>query len=229
MEMKTLESYVSKETVLRYLGYKGTGVRKEDHESIDDAFKYILSTASFSKVIGICSLKQEGNEIDLVDTGLERIVSKDLAEFLEGCTQLIVVGVTLGFEVSRTIQRLLHSSPSKAVIMDACASAMTDAFCDQIQDEIVHDYTLAGRFMTQRFSPGYGDLSLESQSVFARFLNLSKRIGVHVTKHHQLIPEKSVIFVMGLSDVPIKFALKTCGSDCQGCKREYCQFRRSDL
>ena len=216
--MKTLGSYVSNETILRYLGYKGTGLRCEDQAVIDEAVKHILTTARFSKVIGISDMRLVHDEIN----------SKDLAEFLKGCEQLAVVGVTLGLEVSRTIQRLLHTEPSKAIIMDACASAVTDAFCDLVQDEIVHDYTSKGLHMTQRFSPGYGDLSLESQATFAGFLELSKRIGVHVTKHHQLVPEKSVIFVMGISETPVNHVLKTCGSDCRGCKLNYCQFRRSE-
>lgn len=228
MEMKPLNEYVSNETILRYLGYKGSGLRNEDQEAIDYAVRHILSTASFSKAIGLCALRLEGDAIHLADRGSDKIVSKDLSDFLEGCTQMLIVGVTIGFEVSRTIQRLLHSEPSKALIMDACASAITDAFCDKVQDEIVHEYTLSGRYTTQRYSPGYGDLPLESQATFARILDLSKRIGVHLTKQHQLIPEKSVIFVMGLSDVPVNKVVITCGSDCRGCRLVYCQFRRSD-
>ena len=49
-----------------------------------------------------------------------------------------------------------------------------------------------------RFSPGYGDFSLEHQRDFMRILDLENSLGLTLTGSLLLVPEKSVTAVIGL-------------------------------
>nr|MCR5785210.1 methionine synthase [Eubacterium sp.] len=67
-----------------------------------------------------------------------------------------------------------------------------------------------GLYLTDRFSPGYGDLPLNTQNALCEALNTSRRIGLTVTKNHLLIPRKSVTAIMGISSVPVTLRKRGC-------------------
>ena len=48
-----------------------------------------------------------------------------------------------------------------------------------------------------RFSPGFGDLSLENQKQFFKALELEK-IGLRLTDSLMIVPEKSVTAIVGV-------------------------------
>ena len=49
-----------------------------------------------------------------------------------------------------------------------------------------------------RFSPGYGDLSLKTQSIFFRLLNCTQKIGLTLMDSFIMAPEKSITAFIGL-------------------------------
>ena len=223
--------YINIENVLRYLNYKGQTPDSQTLMLVEMTMTETLQLAAFKHHTHAFQMKIENEQIlykaDNMTT-YASIDSYDLSEFLEGSDALIIVGVTLGFELTRKIHQLMLTEPTKGVIMDACASVVADAYCDQIQDHLTEHHTRLNRYCSGRFSPGYGDLDLKYQTVFANYLHLSKRIGVHTTTHNQLNPEKSVIFVMGTSSRPFTSETRTCESNCLSCKMKWCQFRREN-
>jgi len=50
-----------------------------------------------------------------------------------------------------------------------------------------------------RFSPGYGDLSLENQKLFFKALELEK-MGMKLTESLMMFPEKSVTAIAGVEN-----------------------------
>ena len=66
-------------------------------------------------------------------------------------------------------------------------------------------------FLTDRFSPGYGDLPLSLQPEICSALDAARRLGLHVTEHFLLNPSKSVTAVIGLSDRPQMARIRGCG------------------
>ena len=58
------------------------------------------------------------------------------------------------------------------------------------------------RFLTDRFSPGYGDFPMESSKDLVGLLDAGRRIGLTVSQSGILIPRKSVTAVLGVSDRP---------------------------
>jgi len=221
--------YINLNHVLRYLNYKGQVPDQQTLDLVKMVMNETISLSSFKYHKQTFQMKVEMQHVLFHTEPMKAhdvISSVDLSIFLDGCDELNVVGMTLGFDLSRKIHQYMLTEPTKGVIMDACASVLADAYCDFIQDEITAHQNRLGRYTSQRFSPGYGDLGLGYQNVFANYLNLSKRIGVHLTSHNQLNPEKSVIFVMGTSSKPISSKTRTCETDCQNCKLRWCQFRR---
>jgi hypothetical protein len=87
---------------------------------------------------------------------------------------------------------------TRAVILDAVASEMTDSGLDWIMDYMNQVLMRKARRLTKaRFSAGYGDFSLENQKVIHELLRLDK-IGVFITDSCILMPEKSVTAVAGI-------------------------------
>ncbi|MBQ4346729.1 MAG: 5-methyltetrahydrofolate--homocysteine methyltransferase, partial [Oscillospiraceae bacterium] len=76
-------------------------------------------------------------------------------------------------------------------------------------------------FVTQRFSPGYGDLPLHTQPILLRMLDAGRTLGITATAQHILLPQKSVTAVLGCSHSPVQDARKgICGVNCKGCPQE---------
>ena len=97
---------------------------------------------------------------------------------------------------------------ARAVILDACGSALVEACCDGLEREIASRYP--GRYLTDRFSPGYGDLPLETQDAICTALDAERRLGVQVRSSHLMNPSKSVTAVIGLADAPQPARVRGC-------------------
>ncbi len=110
----------------------------------------------------------------------------------------------------------------RAVVYDAMASTAVEDLLDKIELEIAEREK--GRYMTWRFSPGYGDLPIDCQGEFLEALDADRRVGVRLTPGMLLVPTKSVTAIIGLSDAPTE---KKTGS-CATCNmRETCAFRKT--
>ena len=109
----------------------------------------------------------------------------------------------------------------RAALLDACGSAWVEAGCDEVQAEISDRFP--DLYLTDRFSPGYGDLPLSLQRDICGSLDAPRRLGVQVTDSLLLNPSKTVTAVIGLSDRPQPARIRGCGF----CNlRETCQYRK---
>lgn len=124
-----------------------------------------------------------------------------IAKHLEGCHKCVLMAVTLGPQIDKIIRRAQITDMAKAVALDACASALIEDLCDQINNQIIKEYKDHGMGLTTRFSPGYGDLPLASHNVFSNFLEMEKKIGLTQSSEHLLLPRKSITAIMGISSI----------------------------
>ena len=67
-----------------------------------------------------------------------------------------------------------------------------------------------GLYLTDRFSPGYGDLPLSLQPGLCAVLDAERRVGIHVTSSFLMNPGKSVTAVIGLADKPQMARIRGC-------------------
>lgn len=138
----------------------------------------------------------------VVLAGGEILTSKNLADMLAGCRELLLLGATAGKKIIEAISSLsVRGSLDRAVIYDAVASEMVDASLDWIISYFNGQLSRESRrLLNRRFSAGFGDLALSSQKILYKLLCLD-RYEVDITDHFILIPEKSVIAVTGIEKI----------------------------
>ena len=113
---------------------------------------------------------------------------------------------------------------SKAVVMQAAAVAMLEDYCDEVNRQLKLRYEQDGKYLRPRFSPGYGDFSLECQREIAAALELSKRIGITLTDSLLMVPTKSVTAVIGIGSRQGNCTI----AGCEACERDTCAYRRNE-
>lgn len=128
---------------------------------------------------------------------------------LEQCAQAALLLCTLGAGFEAMLRAEQVRDMARAVILDACGSAWVEAGCDEAERELSARFP--GRYLTDRFSPGYGDLPLTAQPAVCAVLDARRRLGVQVTESLLMNPAKSVTAVIGLSDRPQMARIRGCG------------------
>ena len=202
---------------LHYLAWHGTPLTEELEKDLDRCEAMILETARPRLVWRLFALEADGrfSGTDYVPGGT------DVGIFLSGCEQVVLLAATLGVEAENLIRRAQMRNMADAIILDAAGSAAIETVCDTFCRELAEK--LAPRYLTERFSPGYGDYPLTDQRVIFRLLDVSRRIGVNLTESDLMIPQKSVTALIGVSDTPHKYRQSGCES-CSG--RFTCAYRK---
>ena len=124
-----------------------------------------------------------------------RFDSRDLAKNLCGCSQVIIMGATLGTELDRLIARHGRLSPARALLLDALGSERTEALCDTFCRSLCES---DGISLRPRFSPGYGDLPLSFQREIFAVLEPARHIGLSLNDSLLMSPTKSVTALIGV-------------------------------
>ena len=151
----------------------------------------------------------------------EILPGKLAVNMLAECETAVLVVCTLGAEFDAMQRAWEARDMARAVVLDACGSALAEAGCDAAEEEIAG--RCPGMYRTERFSSGYGDIPLETQEWILRAVDAGRRLGVTATASCLMIPAKSVTAVIGLSDKPQ-------GAKIRGCAyctlREDCAYRK---
>lgn len=171
-------------------------------------------------VCRVCDLDVQGDAICLRGTAVVLRGSTAL-RMLETCQQAALLACTLGARFDLSLTATQARDMARAVIVDACGSALVEQGCDEAEKAL--SARLPGRYLTDRFSPGYGDLPLELQRDICAALDTPRRLGLYVTESLLLNPVKSVTAVVGLSDRPQMARIRGCAY-CQ--MREHCTLRK---
>lgn len=127
---------------------------------------------------------------------------------LESCDQAALLLCTLGAEFETLLRAWQARDMARAVLLDACGSAWVEAGCDEAERELAARFP--DRHLTDRFSPGYGDLPLSLQPPLCAALDGRRRLGIQVTESFLMIPTKTVSAVIGLSDRPQAARIRGC-------------------
>lgn len=127
---------------------------------------------------------------------------------LAQCDQAVLLVCTLGVSFESLLRAEQARDMARAVMLDACGSAWVESGCNEAERELASRFP--GRYLTDRFSPGYGDLPLALQPAICAALDAQRRVGVHVTESLLMNPSKSVTAVIGLSDRPQMARIRGC-------------------
>lgn len=132
---------------------------------------------------------------DICDFGAFQVRSKSLASHLAGCTSVVLFAATIGVGIDRLIAKYASISPSKALLFQAIGAQQIEALCDAFCQDIADEYQAE---CTKRFSPGYGDLPLQTQKDIFAILDCEKKIGLTLTNSLLMSPTKSVTAFIGI-------------------------------
>ena len=120
------------------------------------------------------------------------------------------MAVTLGPGIERLLMRREVTDMADAVILDACASAAVENVCDHFEFDLRDALKGEGLYLTDRFSPGYGDLPLDAQARLCAALDTARRIGLTVSSNYIMVPRKSVTAILGISERPQPLRRRGC-------------------
>lgn len=188
---------VNKSEIYRYLGYKtGMDLPKEIETSVEEILDNVLKQS----VPKVCYKYFETKVGEQIDFGFMSVESKELASNLEGCTETVIFGATIGIYTDRQIQKELILSPSRALIYQSVGGTVVEAVCDEFNEWIRQKEKEKGRVICPRFSPGYGDVALSIQKNIVQELSLAKLAGITLTDSLLMIPEKSVTAIIGIKN-----------------------------
>ena len=191
---------------LQFLSWHGSFLGEEIRAELDRCEALLLRTARPRLVWRLFSLEKDGT---LSGTDY-RPAGEDVRAFLSECGSVALLAATLGAEAERVIRRAAGRDMTEALILDAAGSAAIEAVCDNFCEDLAA--AMAPRYLTDRFSPGYGDMLLSDQFKLFRVLDVSRRIGVTLSDSALMIPQKSVTALIGVSDRPQEKRGRGCGS-----------------
>ena len=157
----------------------------------------------------------------LAEAGILR--GGDVMKHLEGCPQALLLAVTLGPAVDAQIRRAGVGDIAAGVASDALGSALAEQAAEAAEAELRQWAAKEGKYLTGRFSPGYGDWDIAVQPLVAAALDTVRKAGLCVTDTNLMTPRKSVTALLGVSDHPVKGKLAGCG---HCVLRTRCEYRK---
>ena len=112
-------------------------------------------------------------------------------------------------EIHRCMDVMMKAARPRAVwrqfalLPDGAIENVLDNLCEDIGGQVEG-------YLTDRFSPGYGDFPFAQQPELCRVLDLPRRIGVTLSPGGLMIPQKSVTALVGVADRPQTKRFRGC-------------------
>lgn len=207
-----------KKEILRYAGVRGDV--PELAELVQECMQEIENKLVYKVCFRESSIKDEKIYLDL---DFLKTDSADLRKNLKGCSRVVLFAATVGIELDRLIAKYSRISPTKALLFQAIGAERIESLCDIFNGEITKQAEEAGLFTRPRFSPGYGDLPIETQKEIFSVLDCPRKIGLSLNDSLLMSPSKSVTALIGIGSTVCENP-----SGCKICGREDCNYRRTE-
>ena len=153
--------------------------------------------------------------------GSLELTSRSLWETLAGCRHAFLFCATLGAGVDRLLRTCGHRSAADLVMVQAVSTALVETYCDDCAAKMLQEPAVIGETLRMRFSPGYGDLPLETQKPLLTALDSARRAGITLSDTFLMMPSKSVSAIIGVGPADGRPAKH----DCRLCAKTDCAFR----
>jgi len=213
---------INEKEVFKYLGIKDMEADDFTKEAVREMTELIFEKAEEKYTFQTFNIIKD-EELRLENT-VFRLEGNDIKELLKECETCVLMAATLGNKIDAEIRKMQIKDMAKAIILDSCASAAIENVCDNLQHMIEQDFE--NMFSTDRFSPGYGDMPLESQKILCEVLQTQKKTGIALNSGGLMTPVKSVTAIIGFS----KKEQARKNKSCEHCSRyETCSFRKEGI
>ena len=178
-----------------YLRYMGAGAESDAalNELIDDCLKEVKDAL---RIRGVMRTSDVMTCVPTVRFSFCEIESRSLCTNLSGCSSAVLFAITAGAGIDRLISKYSAVSPSRALVIDALASAAVEGAANKLNATVKERYGKT----KPRFSPGFGDLELAFQRNLLSFVDAGRRAGVLLTGSMMLTPMKSTTAIIGICE-----------------------------
>ncbi len=175
------------------------------------------------KLLHVCTPRAVYRILPVSSIDPKLLIGKDIHRLLSGCNEAVLMALTLGAELERLLIREEVSNMSDAYVLDVCASEAVEEAADDFEEKLHCELKTQNKYLTNRYSPGYGDYPLSVQRLLLDSVNAMRAIGLTLTPTNLMVPRKSITAVMGISDQPKPEVY----GGCTHCPiRDKCSFRR---
>ncbi|MBI3794983.1 MAG: hypothetical protein HY280_09695 [Nitrospinae bacterium] len=121
---------------------------------------------------------------------------KKIAEILNKCDYVTLMLTTIGPALPDMADKLQKTEATDSFYLEHVGGWMADYLADRVEDKISHEAAKNGYGLSMRYSPGYGDWTLDAQPKLLEILE-SEKIGVCLSDTLIMIPRKSVSAAIG--------------------------------
>lgn len=211
---------ISEKEVWRYSGY--LGLTTDVDAELLNVFEQVKLELKDAFSYRVCYRRMDITWKDNMPVLPFPCESKNLATCLRGSSEIIIFAATVGLTVDRHIAKYQRISPVKALLMQAYGAERVESLCEGFCKEIEEQVKEEGLYCTNRFSPGYGDLPLDTQRDVIRLLDCNRQIGISLNESLLMTPSKSVTAIFGLG----KNLCKNNTCKCASCEKTACEYRR---
>lgn len=217
--------------IMRYLGYRENQYDSITLQNVEGLMKEVTSSIRPKWNYQCFEIHQwQPMEVSLKHCPI-LLKGASIASHLQGASDVYLICATLGIESERMLMRKQAISITDGMILDSCLSAFVEEAADACQ-EMIRKEISEKQALTLRFSPGYGDLSLDVQKEMIRFLKWDQILGVTLTKSLMMVPSKSIIAIIGVEKMKKEEAnnkkMRPCGNQsCEACNlKEQCNWKK---
>ena len=157
-----------------------------DYEGI---LKQSINAKYTAKIVDIVFIK------DSVILEGVTIKSNSLIKNLKGCSKGIILCVTLGNLVDKTINKYSLKSTYEHFLVDAIYSSLCESLCDLVDKKLTKNYKTKNRF-----SVGYGDCDIKYQKSVLDTVNAKKYLNVKLSDSYLMTPTKTITAIIGIEN-----------------------------
>jgi hypothetical protein len=217
-----MDYIIDKNIVLSYLGHKDQLIDDKLDNIIDEIILNAVEYIKPASIYGIFDVKISEDKI-IFDNKIT-VASKDLLCLLKFSKKAVLIAFTIGSLIEQKIKFLSYTDITKAVILDCCAAAAIENYADHVLEKI-EEKSKDSLNLTNRFSAGYGDFSLNYQADIINILDARRRIGLYTDDNNLLYPKKSITAVVGITNKEIQHSHY---AGCETCAaRNNCNYRKA--
>ncbi len=202
IHFKEMKPVPDEKWILHRLGYKKgvTTIDKEHQQLIEKGMQKGLEICKPQGLMRRLTITARDEEKIQLETG-DVFYSKHVANILTDSKEIIIMGSTVGSEISRCIStEITEGEIILGLIMDAMASQLADKGLEWMLWNLAIGLSKENKGVTKhRCSPGNADFPISYQKTIYDLIEMDK-LDVTLTQSSILIPEKSVIGVAGVVD-----------------------------
>lgn len=190
---------LERSAVYRLLGYRqGKTTLSEQMKALVDS---LLSEAlALINPVGTYLIRKIRSRSEAIAFRRSKVVlrGQSIAALLRQSEAAVFMAVTIGSELEREMStQTAQGHLDRALVLDAIGSEAAEAAANALNARLITLARQTKRFLTTRFSPGYGDLPLEVQKDLHEELSLTD-LGITLTEKFLLFPQKTVTAILGV-------------------------------